>query len=123
MSDRLDFPRGELRARVVRGTVVNATVLGFVDLLVLAQGLIVTRLLGPEAIGLYGVVTVTTMTIVSLKRVGIDEAFVAQEVADQETEFQHAFTLELLLSAGFALVLLASAPRWLLRTTTTGRWR
>ena len=110
MSDRLDFPRGELRARVVRGTVVNATVLGFVDLLVLAQGLIVTRLLGPEAIGLYGVVTVTAMTIVSLKRVGIDEAFVAQEAADQETEFQHAFTLELLLSAGFALVLLASAP-------------
>ena len=50
------------------------------------------------------------MTIVSLKRVGIDEAFVAQEAADQETEFQHAFTLELLLSAGFALVLLASAP-------------
>ena len=110
MSDRLDFPRGELRARVVRGTVVNATVLGLVDLLVLAQGLIVTRLLGPEAIGLYGVVTVTTMTIVSLKRVGIDEAFVAQEAADQETEFQRAFTLELLLSAGFALVLLAAAP-------------
>ena len=110
VSDRLDFPRGELRARVVRGTVVNATVLGLVDLLVLAQGLIVTRLLGPEAIGLYGVVTVTTMTIVSLKRVGIDEAFVAQEAADQETEFQHAFTLELLLSAGFALVLLAAAP-------------
>ena len=94
----------------MRGTVVNATVLGLVDLLVLAQGLIVTRLLGPEAIGLYGVVTVTTMTIVSLKRVGIDEAFVAQEAADQETEFQHAFTLELLLSAGFALVLLAAAP-------------
>jgi len=110
VSDRLGFPRGELRGRVVRGTVVNATVLGLVDLLVLAQGLIVTRLLGPEAIGLYGVVTVTTMTIVSLKRVGIDEAFVAQEAADQETEFQHAFTLELLLSAGFALVLLASAP-------------
>jgi len=110
VSDRLDFPRGELRVRVVRGTVVNATVLGLVDLLVLAQGLIVTRLLGPEAIGLYGVVTVTTMTIVSLKRVGIDEAFVAQEAADQETEFQHAFTLELLLSAGFALVLLAAAP-------------
>ena len=48
VSERLDFPRGELRARVVRGTVVNATVLGFVDALVLAQGLIVTRLLGPD---------------------------------------------------------------------------
>jgi hypothetical protein len=64
------------------------------------------------------------MTIVSLKRVGIDEAFVAQEAADQETEFQHAFTLELLLSAGFALVLLAAAPGGGRRsTTTTGCWR
>ena len=63
MSDRLDFPRGELRARVVRGTVVNAGVLGLVDLLVLAQGLIVTRLLGPEAIGLYGAVSATAVTI------------------------------------------------------------
>jgi O-antigen/teichoic acid export membrane protein len=110
VSERLDFPRGELRARVVRGTVINATILGLVDALVLAQGLIVTRLLGPEAIGLYGVVTVTAITVISLKRVGIDEAFVAQEAADQETEFQHAFTLELLLSAAFALILLAAAP-------------
>ena len=110
MSDRLGFPRGELRARVVRGTLVNASLLTLVDALVVVQGLIVTRLLGPEAIGLYGVVSVTAMTIIALKRVGIDEAFVAQDAADQETEFQHAFTLELLLSAGFALVLLAAAP-------------
>ena len=111
MSDRLDFPRGELRAHVVRGTVGQRDACSASStLLVLAQGLIVTRLLGPEAIGLYGVVTVTAMTIVSLKRVGIDEAFVAQEAADQETEFQRAFTLELALSAGFALVLLAAAP-------------
>jgi O-antigen/teichoic acid export membrane protein len=109
VSDRGERPRG-LRAHVVRGAAVNASVLALVDAVVLAQGLIVTRLLGPEAIGLYGVVTVTAMTILSLKRVGIDEAFVAQEAADQETEFQRAFTLELALSAGFALVLLAAAP-------------
>jgi O-antigen/teichoic acid export membrane protein len=110
VTDRFEFARGELRERVVRGTVVNATLLTLVDVLVLVQGLIVTRLLGPEAIGLYGVVSVTAMTIIALKRVGIDEAFVVQDAADQEAEFQHAFTLELLLSAGFALVLLAAAP-------------
>jgi O-antigen/teichoic acid export membrane protein len=110
VSERLDFPREELRPRVVRGTFVNATMLTLVDALVLVQGLIVTRLLGPEAIGLYGVVSVTAVTIVALKRVGIDEAFVAQDAADQEAEFQRAFTLELVLSAGFALVLLAAAP-------------
>jgi O-antigen/teichoic acid export membrane protein len=109
VSDPAQPSRG-LRAHVVRGVAVNASVLTLVDAVVLAQGLIVTRLLGPETIGLYGVVTVTAMTILSLKRVGIDEAFVAQEAADEETEFQRAFTLELVLSAGFALVLLAAAP-------------
>jgi O-antigen/teichoic acid export membrane protein len=110
MSERFDFPREQLRARVVRGTVVNAAVLILVDALVLAQGLIVTRLLGPHTIGLYGVVTATTMTIIALKRVGVDEAFVAQEQADQRQEFQRAFTLELVLSCAFSLLLLALAP-------------
>ncbi len=110
MAERFDFSREQLRARVVRGTVVNATALVLIDGLVLVQGLIVTRLLGPEAIGLYGVVTVTAITILTLKRVGIDEAYVAQDEADQEAEFQRAFTLELLLSCAFALVLLAAAP-------------
>ena len=63
------------------------------------------------------------MTSSSLKRVGIDEAFVAQEAADQETEYQHAFTLELLLSAGFALVLLAAAPVVAAAYEETGCWR
>ena len=67
------------------------------------QGLIVTILLGPAAIGLYGIVTTTAMTIVALKRVGIDEAFVQQSEEGQEQEFQRAFTLELML---------ASASRW-----------
>jgi O-antigen/teichoic acid export membrane protein len=110
MAERFDFPRDQLRTRVVRGTAVNAVALALIDGLVLVQGLVVTRLLGPEAIGLYGVVTVTAMTILSLKRVGIDEAYVAQDEPDQEAEFQRAFTLELILSSGFALVLLASAP-------------
>jgi O-antigen/teichoic acid export membrane protein len=110
MTERFDFPREQLRARVVRGTAINAAALVLIDGLVLVQGLVVTRLLGPEAIGLYGVVTVTAMTILTLKRVGIDEAYVAQDEPDQEAEFQRAFTLEVVLSSAFALVLLAAAP-------------
>jgi O-antigen/teichoic acid export membrane protein len=110
MGDRPVLPRGQLRRHVIRGTVVNAVVLAGIDLLVLVQGLVVTRLLGPEDIGLYGIVTTTTMTVLALKRVGIDEAFVAQDEPDQEREFQHAFSLELALSSVFALVLLALAP-------------
>src|SRR4051794_13087041 len=102
--------RGGLRRRIVRGTAVNAVALAAVDLVVLAQGLIVTRLLGPTAIGLYGIVTTTTMTVVGLKRVGVDEAFVAQDEPEQALEFQRAFTLELAISACFSLVLCALAP-------------
>jgi PST family polysaccharide transporter/lipopolysaccharide exporter len=110
VSERVTDRPGGLRRHVIRGTVLNAVVLAGIDLLVLVQGLVVTRLLGPSAIGLYGIVTTTTITVLSLKRVGIDEAFVAQDEPDQQREFQHAFSLELALSCVFSLVLLALAP-------------
>ena len=109
-SERLGFPAAELRSRTARGAVLNAAFLGGAEALVLIQGLIVTALLGPEAVGLYGIVTTTAMTIVALKRVGIDEAFVQQSEERQEEEFQRAFTLELAVSIAFSLVIAAAAP-------------
>lgn len=106
----LAFPRAELRRRTVRGVLVNALFMGGAEALVLAQGLIVTVLLGPRSIGLYGIVTTTAVTVAALRRVGIDEAFVQQRETDQEAEFQRAFTLELMVGAAFSLVLLAAAP-------------
>ena len=108
--DRLPFPREELRGRTVRGLVLNALFTGATEGLVLVQGLIVSILLGPEAIGLYGIVTATAMTIVALKRVGIDEAFVQQSEAGQKEEFQRAFSLELVVSAAFSLAIALAAP-------------
>jgi O-antigen/teichoic acid export membrane protein len=110
VSNRLEFPRAELRRRTLRGTVITAGFLVLIDGLVLIQGLIVTRLLGPKQIGLYGVVSTTVISLVALKRVGIDEAFVQQDEADQEREFQYAFTLELGLSFAMGLVILALSP-------------
>lgn len=110
VSERLPFPRAELRQRTLRGTIVTAGFLVLIDGLVLAQGLIVTRLLGPRQIGLYGVVSTTVISLIALKRVGIDEAFVQQSEADQEREFQYAFTLEMGLSAAMFLIILAVAP-------------
>src|SRR5689334_12044954 len=76
----------------------------------LAQGLIVARVLGPSEIGLYGIVSITVMTLIALKQVGIDEAYVQQDEADQEIEFQRAFTLEMFLSLLFAVLIAAAAP-------------
>ena len=110
MSERFDFPEQELRSRTVRGVAINGTLLVLIDGLVLAQGLIVTRLLGPSDIGLYGIVSITVMSLLALKRIGIDEAFVQQGEAAQEEEFQKAFTLELGVSVAFSLFVCVLAP-------------
>jgi O-antigen/teichoic acid export membrane protein len=110
VSDRLPFPRAELRRRTLRGTIITAGFLAAIDGLVLIQGLVVTRLLGPREIGLYGVVSTTVISLIALKRVGVDELFVAQDESDQEREFQYAFTLELGLSAAMCLIILALSP-------------
>src|SRR5215218_8819131 len=99
-----------LRTTTARGGVLNAVFLSGAEALVLVQGLLATALLGPGAIGLYGIVATTAMTIVALRRVGIDEAFVEQEAADEEAEFQRAFTVELGLDVIAALVIAACAP-------------
>jgi O-antigen/teichoic acid export membrane protein len=108
--ERFAFPRKELRPRTARGAVLNAAFLGGGEGLALVQGLIVTALLGPRAIGLYGIVTTTAMTIVQLRRVGIDEAFVQQSQERQEEEFQRAFTLELVIGLVFSASIAALAP-------------
>ena len=101
---------GSLRAVTARGGALNAAFLSGAEGLVLLQGLLATALLGPSAIGLYGVVTTTAMTIVALRRVGIDEAFVQQAAEDEEAEFQRAFGVELARRAAprsLAIALLA----------------
>ncbi|HWK27109.1 MAG TPA: oligosaccharide flippase family protein [Solirubrobacter sp.] len=99
-----------LRVITARGGVVNAAFLSGAELLVLLQGLLATALLGPDLIGLYGIVTTTAVTIVALRRVGIDEAFVQTAAEDEEAEFQRAFTIELALGLAGALAVAALAP-------------
>lgn len=110
MRRRLPAPAG-LRAATARGGLVNAAFLSGAEALVLVQGLLATALLGPDAIGLYGIVTVTAMTIVALRRVGIDEAFVAAAAEDgEEAEFQRALAVELALGVAAAVAIAALAP-------------
>jgi O-antigen/teichoic acid export membrane protein len=109
-SQRLAFSHGELRRRTARGGLLNALFLGGAESLVLIQGLIVIALLGPRAIGLYGIVSTTAVTVLALRRVGIDEAFVQQDAPDQAEEFQRAFTLELAIAVAASAMIAAAAP-------------
>jgi PST family polysaccharide transporter len=101
---------GSLRAAIARGGALNAAFLSGAEGLVVLQGLLAVALLGPGAIGLYGVVTTTAMTIVALRRVGIDEAFVAQAAEHEEAEFQRAFGVELAIGLAGSLLIAALAP-------------
>ncbi|MEI6446948.1 MAG: oligosaccharide flippase family protein [Actinomycetes bacterium] len=109
-NERFAFPRSELRSRAARGAIINGAFLIAVESLGVVQAVVVARLLDADQVGLYGIVSVTVMTLLSLKQIGIDEAFVQQEQEDQVEAFQHAFTLDLALSAGFALMTAALAP-------------
>jgi len=103
-------PAASLRAVTARGGALNAAFLTSAEALLLLQGLLATALLGPSAIGLYGVVTTTAITIVALRRVGIDEAFVQQAAENQETEFQRAFGVELAIGLAGSLLIALLAP-------------
>ena len=77
-STRFSFPRAELRRRTARGVLVNGGFLVVVESVTVAQNVVVARLLSTSDIGLYGIVSVTVMTLLTLKQVGIDEQYVQQ---------------------------------------------
>lgn len=110
MSARPELLESELRRRLTRGALLTGGFVAAIDMLVIVQGLIVTRLLGPRSIGLYGAASSIAVALLALKRVGLDEAFVQQREADQEREFQCAFTLELALALALALAIAAISP-------------
>lgn len=108
--DRFAFPRSELRSRAARGAIVNGAFLLAVESLGVLQAIVVARLLDADQVGLYGIVSVTVITLLSLKQIGIDEAYVQQDESDQESAFRRAFSLDLALSGVFSLLGIVLAP-------------
>src|SRR4051794_41955301 len=100
-----------LRVLTARGGAINAAFLSGAELLVLAQNLLATALLGPGLIGLYGIVTTTAMTIVALRRGGVDEAFVQTDADDEAAEVQRAMTARPALRLGGAAPGAGRPPR------------
>jgi O-antigen/teichoic acid export membrane protein len=109
-SERFSFPRQELRRRTARGVLVNGAFIVVAEGVVLIQQVLVARFLTISEVGLYGIVSVTVITLLTLKQVGIDEQFVQQDDLDQELAFQRAFSIELMLGLVFALLVALLAP-------------
>lgn len=101
---------GSMRQAVARGTLVNGAFLTIVSALGMLKGLIVAGFLTREEYGIWGILIVTLATLLWIRDVGIGDKYIQQDEEDQEAAFQKAFTLELIVTAGFALFALALVP-------------
>ena len=93
-----------LRELTARGTVVNAIFQVGVVTLGLLRGLVVAALLTVSDYGIWGILTITLMSLAFLKQVGIADKFIQQSDGDQEMAFRRAFTLELMVCGAFVVL-------------------
>lgn len=99
-----------MRSRVARGTLVNAAFNVGLSGIGLLKGFIVAGFLTTTEYGVWGFLFISLTSLVWLKQVGIGDKYIQQEEDDQELAFQKAFTLELMASGVFTLLLLAIVP-------------
>ncbi|WP_205695916.1 oligosaccharide flippase family protein [Conexibacter sp. SYSU D00693] len=109
-ASRFDLRGRSLRALAARGTLINSAFAVAVGLLGLLRGFLLAALLTPEDYGVWGILLVSLGTLTWLKAVGISDRFVQQDEADQELEFQRAFTLEAILNTALGLLVVAAVP-------------
>ena len=99
-----------LRHTAARGTIINA---GFqIGLAALGtfRRLAVAAFLTRAEFGVWGIILPILITLSWVKQIGVMDKYVQQQEPDQKAEFQYAFTLELLLSLLFFVVLCAALP-------------
>ena len=105
---RLDPSVKNLRVHTARGTIINSAFQVGLALLGLLKRLGVAAFLTREEFGVWGILLTAMVTLVWIKQVGIMDKYIQQAGPDQETAFQKAFTLELVMSSAyFALCCLA----------------
>jgi O-antigen/teichoic acid export membrane protein len=102
--------RAEKRVRTARGTVVNAGYMAWLHSLSLLKSFLVAGFLTRSEYGVWGILVVAIGTLSWLKDIGVGDKYVQQDEVDQETAFQKAFTLEVILNGAFLLLVLATLP-------------
>jgi O-antigen/teichoic acid export membrane protein len=106
----IDASDTSLRERVARGTLVNAGFSIGLSAVGLLKGFVAAAFMSTTDYGVWGLLFVSLSTLTWLKQVGIGDKYIQQEEPDQEDAFQKAFTLELLATGVFTLLLLAAVP-------------
>lgn len=101
---------GSLRERAARGTLVNTAFDVGLSALGLVRGFILAAFVSRADYGVWGVLVVSLGTLLWLKQVGIGDKYIQQDEPNQEEAFQKAFTLELLFTGAFVVLVAAAVP-------------
>jgi O-antigen/teichoic acid export membrane protein len=109
-----------LRAFAARGVIVNTLFEIGISTMGLIRGFILAALLTTADYGVWGLLVVSLGVLSRIKLVGIGDKYIQQDEADQELEFQRAFTLEVLMTAVTAVILLIALPIFAL---VYGQWK
>jgi O-antigen/teichoic acid export membrane protein len=99
-----------LREHTARGVMINAAFDVGLALLGMMRRVLVAIFLTASEYGLWGLILLSVMAVVWLKDVGIGDKYIQQSDEDQEQAFQKAFTIELIWSAIFVVLVLATLP-------------
>ncbi len=111
MSTReIDLRGRTLRQHAARGAAVNAAFLIVLSALSLLKGFVVAGFVSREDYGLWGIVAVSVTSIINLKQVGVGDRYLQQDEEDQEVAFQEALTVEVIFTAGFAVIICGAIP-------------
>lgn len=98
-------PKGGLRTRTARGTLINAGFNVGLQALGFLRGFIIAGFLTAAEYGLWGLLVISLGTLLWLAQIGIDDKYIQQDHPDQEQAFRIAFTLQCMLSALFMFIL------------------
>lgn len=98
------------RTRAARGTLINSAFLIGLNLLALVKGFLVAAFIPVDDYGVWGLIIVSFMTLFGLLTLGVSDRYIQQDAADQEREFQRAFTLQLILNGASTLAIIGLLP-------------
>jgi O-antigen/teichoic acid export membrane protein len=103
-------PDRGLRHIAARGTIINAAFEIGLAGLGSVRRLAVAAFLTRAEFGIWGVILPIVITLSWVKQIGVGDKYIQQREADQEAEWQHAFTLELVMSVAFFVLLCGVFP-------------
>ena len=103
-------PESSRRRLAARGVVINSVFLTLVGGLNLLKAFIVARFLTAAEFGVWSVLLLLVMFVVTLKGAAVGERYIQQDEDDQREAFQKAFTLELISAVALAALLGVAMP-------------